>query len=266
VSRAVVVLALLVAATAARAGVTGADERPALLAGVGLEQRLGQTLPLDAEFRDESGAAGPLRRWLAGRPVVLALVYFGCPMLCSQVRESLTSSLKPLSLDVGRDFDVLTVSFDPRDGPEAARAQQMETLARYGRAGAAAGWHFLTGDADAIRRLTDAVGFRYAWDPVGEQFVHVAMVAVVTPDGRIARYFPGIEYPPRDVRLALVEASAGKVGTLTDRLVLFCYRWNASTGRYTPIIGRALQVGAALTIVALGTLIVVLRRQEGGAS
>jgi protein SCO1/2 len=237
-----------------------------LLDGVGLDQHLGASLPLDAEFRDESGASGALRQWFRGRPVVLSLVYFGCPMLCGQVRESLAASLKPLSLDVGRDFDVLTISFDPRDGPDVARTKKAESLAHYGRRGAESGWHFLTGDADAIRRLTDAAGFRYAWDPVGQQFAHVAMIAVVTPDGRLARYFPGIEYPPRDVQLALVEASAGKVGTLADKLLLFCYRWNASTGRYTVAIGRALQVGGLLTVVALGGLIIVLRRHEGRAT
>jgi protein SCO1/2 len=194
---------------------------------------------------------------------VLALVYFGCPMLCGQVLESLEQSLKPLSLDVGRDFDVLAVSFDPRDGPEAASRKKAEAIGRYGRPGTEQGWHFLTGDAGAIRGVTDAVGFRYAWDDTGKQFAHVAVIAVVTPDGRLARYFPGIDYPPRDVRLALVEASQGRIGTAVDRLLLFCYHWDAATGRYTPIVARALQIGGALTLIALGTLVVVLRRAEG---
>jgi len=244
---------------------TAAAERPPLLKDVGLDPHLGASLPLDAVFRDDTGAARPLGEWLDGRPAVLALVYFGCPMLCGQVLEAMTASLKPLSLDVGRDFDVLAVSFDPRDGPEAARAKKAEAIRRYGRPGTDAGWRFLTGDAEAIRRLTDAVGFRYAWDAAGAQFAHVAVVTVVTPDGRLARYFPGIEYPPRDVRLALVEASAGRIGTAVDRLLLFCYHWDAATGRYTPMVARALQLGGALTLLAVGTLIVVLRRAEGRA-
>jgi protein SCO1 len=156
------------------------------------------------------------------------------------------------------------VSFDPRDGPDAARTKKADIVARYGR-GSGAGWHFLGGEADAVRRLTDAAGFRYAWDDVGQQFAHVAVVLVVAPDGRIARYFPGIDYPPRDLRLGLVDASAGKIGTTVDRLLLFCYHYDAATGRYTPAIERALRVGGVLTIVVLGGLIAVLRRREGTA-
>jgi protein SCO1 len=276
-----VVAAIIALATAARAdwvdgsppasgprspSVSAAAERPPLLRDVGLDPRLGGTLPVDAVFRDDTGAERQLGDWLGGRPAVLALVYFGCPMLCGQVLESLEASLKPLSLDVGRDFEVLAVSFDPRDGPEAAARKKAEAVRRYGRPGTEAGWRFLTGDPEAIRRLTTAVGFRYAWDEAGKQFAHVAVITVVTADGRLARYFPGIDYPPRDLRLALVEASAGRIGTAVDRLLLFCYHWDAATGRYTPIVARALQVGGVLTLVALGTLIVLLRRSEGRAT
>lgn len=279
--KAAVVAAIIALATAARAdwvdgsppasgprspSVSGAAERPPLLRDVGLDPRLGGTLPVDAVFRDDTSAARQLGDWLGGRPAVLALVYFGCPMLCGQVLESLEASLKPLSLDVGRDFEVLAVSFDPRDGPEAAARKKAEAVRRYGRPGTEAGWRFLTGDPEAIRRLTTAVGFRYAWDEAGKQFAHVAVITVVTADGRLARYFPGIDYPPRDLRLALVEASAGRIGTAVDRLLLFCYHWDAATGRYTPIVARALQVGGVLTLVALGTLIVLLRRSEGRAT
>jgi len=259
---AVTVLAL-VGRVSAAAAPTASDERPLLLQDVGLAPHPGARLPLDAVFRDEAGEAAPLARWLEGRPVVLSLVYFGCPMLCGEVLHALTTSLRPLSLEPGKDFTAVTVSFDPHDGPEAARAKKATVVAQYGRPGAERGWHFLTGDAEAIRRLTDAVGFRYTWDAAGGQFAHVAVVAVLTPDGRIARYFPGIEYPARDLRLALVEASEGRIGTVVDRLLLFCYRYDAASGRYTAMIARVVQVSAALTAVALGVLIVVLRRQEG---
>src|SRR5262249_42912826 len=152
------------------------------------------------------------------------------------------------------------------DGPAAAGTKKAEAIQRYGRPGTDAGWRFLTGDAQAIGRLTAAVGFRYVWDPTGAQFAHVAVVTIVTPDGPRARYFPGIQYPPRAARLALVEASAGRIGTAVDRLLLFCYHWDSATGRYTPVVARALQLGGALTLVAVGTLIVVLRRAEGRAT
>ena len=243
-----------------------ADDRPLLLRDVGLSPHPGARLPLDAVFKDETGEAAPLGRWLENKPTVLSLVYFGCPMLCGEVMNALTTALKPIALEPGKDFTILAVSFDPRDGPDEARAKKAAAVARYGRPGAAPGWHFLTGDAEAIRRLTDAVGFRYTWDAAGSQFAHVAVVTVLTPDGRLARYFPGIEYPSRDLRFALVEAADGRIGNVVDRLLLFCYRYDASSGRYTPLIARIVRVGAVLTAVALAGLIVVLRRQEGKAT
>ncbi len=248
----------------APAAALDADIRPPLLRDVGLDAHLGATLPLELAFRDEEGTEVSLGRYLGARPAVLALVYYGCPMLCGQLLTGLAASLKSLALEPGRDFDVVVVSFDPRDGPEEARRRKGETVARYGRPATAAGWHFLTGDTEAIRRLTMAVGFRYAWDDGGKQFAHVAMLTLLTPDGRIARYFQGIEYPPRELRLGLVEASDGRIGTVVDRLLLFCYRYDASTGRYTPIVESAVRIGAVLGLVALGTLLVVLRRGEPG--
>ena len=243
-----------------------ADNRPLLLRDVGLSPHPGTRLPLDAVFKDETGEAAPLGRWLENKPTVLSLVYFGCPMLCGEVMNAVTTALKPIALEPGKDFTVLAVSFDPRDGPDEARAKKAAAIAHYGRPAAAPGWHFLTGDAEAIRRLTDAVGFRYTWDPAGSQFAHVAVVTVLTPDGRLARYFPGIEYPSRDLRFALLEAADGRIGSVVDRLLLFCYRYDASSGRYTPLIARVVRVGAVLTAVALAGLIVVLRRQEGKAT
>ncbi len=238
----------------------GGAVRPPLLRDVGLDPHLGASLPRGLTFRDEDGATVPLARYFDGRrPVVLSLVYYGCPMLCSQVTNALEHTLRALPFDVGDQFPVLTVSFDPRDGPEAARAKKADALAAYGRE-AAGVWHFLTGDAPSIRALTDAVGFRFAWDAAGKQFAHVAAIVVLTPDGRIARYLSGIEYPPRDVRLALVEASAGRIGTTVDRLLLFCYHYDATTGRYTAVIERVVQAGGALTVVALAVLMATLRR------
>jgi protein SCO1 len=261
------VIAVAAIAAAARAAAPDASVRPPLLRDVGLEPHLGAALPLDVPLRDEDGAAVTLGRYLDGRrPAVLVFAYYGCPMLCSQVLNALTRSVKALAFDVGNEFDVVVVSFDPRDGPDAARAKKADIVARYGRGSAGAGWHFLGGDAPSVRRLTDAAGFRYAWDEVGQQFAHVAVVLVVTPDGRIARYFPGIEYPPRDLRLGLVEASAGRIGTTVDRLLLFCYHYDAATGRYTPAIESALRVGGVLTVLGLGALIVGLRRREGAAA
>jgi protein SCO1/2 len=230
-----------------------------------LEPRLGAVVPAELPFRDETGEAVTLRRYLGEKPVVLSFVYFGCPMLCGQVMNGLVTALKGIGLAVGRDFTVLTVSFDSRDTPAVARQRKAAVLSRYGRPAAADGWHFLTGDADAIRGLTEAVGFRYAWDALGRQFAHVAAVMVLTPEGKVARYFPGIDYPPRDLRLGLVEASAGRIGSTVDRLLLFCYRYDGATGRYTPIIETAVRAGALLTLAALGTLVVVLRRRERSA-
>ena len=260
------VLALLALAAVARAAAPDAAARPPLLRDVGLEPHLGASLPLDVPLRDENGDAVTLGRYLDGRrPAVLVFAYYGCPMLCSQVLNSLTRSVKALAFDVGSEFDVVVVSFDPRDGPDAARAKKADIVARYGR-GSGTGWHFLGGDATSVRRLTDAAGFRYAWDDVGQQFAHVAVVLVVTPEGQIARYFPGIEYPPRDLRLGLVDATAGKIGTTVDRLLLFCYHYDPATGRYTLAIERALRIGGVLTVVAIGGLIAVLRRREGTAA
>ncbi len=238
------------------------DDRPPLLRDVGLDPKLGATVPADLAFRNEAGDPVTLGQYFGGQPIVLSLVYFGCPMLCGQVLNGVTATLRTLSLDAGKDFTVLTVSFDPHDGPEAARQRKRDVLARYGRPAAERGWHFLTGDADAIRALTDAVGFRYAWDEGGKQFAHVAVVMVLTPDGRVARYFPGVDYPPRDLRLGLVEASAGRIGSAVDRVLLFCYRYDGATGRYTLVIENAVRAGALLTLAALGTLVVVLRLQE----
>ena len=233
-----------------------------ILQQVGIDQRIGQQLPLDVNFRDETGRSVPLRRYFGERPVLLTLVYYQCPMLCSQVMNGVVSSLLPLKLNVGRDFDVLTVSFDPRDTPAAATEQREMYLRRYGRAGAERGWHFLTGDTPAIEALTRAVGFRYAWDPKIQQYAHASGIMVTTPDGRLSHYFYGIEYAPNDLRLGLIESSQGKLGSVVDQVLLYCYHYDPATGRYGAVVMNMLHLGGALTLLLLGGFLAVAWRRE----
>ena len=253
---------LAVVPVAALAQPLPADTRPEALREVGYDQRLGESVPLDIVLRDEKGQEAPLSHWFGRRPVVLSLVYYDCPMLCTLSLNSLVSALSTLSFDAGREFEVVTVSFDAREGPELARAKKAAYLQRYKRAGAEAGWHFLTGDAAALKRLTAAVGFRYAWDESTKQFAHPAGVVVLTPEGRISRYLYGIEYAPKDLKFAVMESAEGRVGSPIDQVVLFCYQYDPKTGRYGAVIMRIVRVGGLLTLAALGTLIYALRRSE----
>ncbi len=254
-------LAALVALPAA-VSAQPAAVRPPILRDVTFDQRLGESVPLDITLRDEDGRAVRLGDLMGARPVLLTLVYYECPMLCTLTLNSLSSALATLTFDVGREFDVVTVSFDPREKPALAAAKKAGYLKRYGRPGAERGWHFLTGDKDEIARLTSAVGFRYQWDDEIKQFAHPAGLVVLTPEGRITRYLYGIEYAPKDLRLGLVEASERKIGTPLDQAMLFCYQYNPATGRYGLLTLRLVRAGAVLTVLALGGLIVTLRRQE----
>jgi protein SCO1 len=239
-----------------------ASSMPPALREVGFDQNIGQRLPLDAKFRDDDGREVRLGEFFGARPVVLAFVYYDCPMLCTQVLSAITSSLGVLSLDAGRDFDVVFVSFDPREQPPLAAAKKAEYLARYKRTGSERGWHFLTGEAAAISRATSAAGFRYVWDADTKQYAHPTGVIVVTPDGRVARYLFGIEYGPRDLRFALLEATQGKVGSIVDSLLLFCYHYDPMTGRYGLVIMRALRIAAVATVLLLAGFIVLMIRRE----
>ena len=238
-----------------------ASAKPPILRDVGIDQRLDQPLPLDVTFRDEDGRSVRLGQYFGARPVVVALVYYECPMLCTQVLNGLVSALGVVSLDAGADFDVVAVSFDPREGPELARAKKRAYLERYGRPQTAAGWHFLTGTPDAIGQLTKAVGFRYTFDKNQNQFAHAAAIAVATPEGVISRYFYGIEYPPRDLRLGIVEARAGRVGSIADQVLLLCYHYDPSTGRYGFIALTLVRVGGLLTVGAFGLFLWFERRR-----
>ncbi len=220
---------------------------PAPLREIGFDQNIGRRLPLDTVVSDEGGRTVPIGEYFGARPVVLIFAYYNCPMLCTQVITGLASAVGVLSLTPGRDFDVVTLSFDARDTPAAATTKKAAFLERYGRPGVAAGVHFLTASQPSIDRLTKAAGFRYAWDTATGQFAHPTGVIVLTPDGRLARYLFGIEYGPRDLRLAIVEASAGRVGTAVDTLLLYCYHYNPMTGRYGLVIMRALRVAGGAT-------------------
>jgi protein SCO1/2 len=255
-------IALLAPAARAQEGV------PAALRQIGFDQRLGETLPLELRFRDEAGREVALREYLGAKPVVLSLNYFACPMLCTVTLNGLASALDVLkSFDAGREFDVVTVSFDASEGPALAAAKKAQYLARYKRPGAEAGWHFLTGEQAAIDALTKAVGFRYAWDAETRQFAHPAGVVVLTPEGRISHYLYGIEYAPKDLKFALMESAQGRIGSFIEQAILYCYRYDPMTGRYSASIMRVMRTGAILTV--LGLLVYVglsLRRERVAAA
>ena len=235
---------------------------PAALREIGFDQNIDQRLPLDTTFRNEAGATVRLGDYFGARPVVLVFAYYDCPMLCTQVINGLSSALGVMSLNPGKDFEIVTVSFNPRDTPASASAKKAVYLERYRRPGAAEGWHFLTGDQPQIDRLTKAAGFRYAWDADTKQYAHPSGVIVLTPDGRLSKYLFGIEYGPRDLRLGIVEASAGKIGTPVDSLLLYCYRYDPMTGRYGLAIMRAIRMAGAATVLAIGAFIIVMVRRE----
>ena len=235
---------------------------PAPLREVGFDQRLDERLPLDVTFTDDQGRPVRLGDYFGEKPVVLAFVYYDCPMLCTMILSSIASSLGVLSLDAGKDFELVMVSFDPRETPELAARRKAEFLARYDRPTAAAGSHFLTGAGPSIATLTSAAGFRYTWDEETQQFAHPAGVVVLTPDGRLARYLFGLEYGARDLRLALVEASEGRIGTAIDAALLYCYHYDPMTGRYGLVVMRILRIAGVATVVAIAAFIVVMVRRD----
>lgn len=232
-------------------GAGGAQKPPPLLEGVRIDQRLNDKVPPDAFFRDETGRDVKLADYFGKKPVVLALVYFRCPKLCTLVLNGLAEAMKPMTLELGRDFEVVTISFDPADTPETAADKKKNYLALYGRPEAASGWHFLTGTEEQIRRVTQAVGYHYRYDPVSRQFVHPAGLAILTPEGRIARYLFGIEYQPRDLRLALVEASRRQIGTPADVVLLYCFHYDATTGKYNANVMALVRLVGGLSVAVL---------------
>jgi protein SCO1/2 len=241
------------------------DGRPAPLREVAIDQRLDAAVPRDLAFRDESGAPVTLGQYFGKRPVILSLVYYECPMLCTLVLNGLVRALRTLTFDPGHEFEIVTVSFNPRDTPDLAAKKKATYLAEYNRAGADQAWHFLTGDPDAIERLAQAVGFHYTYVPEEKQFAHAAAIMVLTPDGRISRYFFGVEYSPRDLRFGLIDAAGRKIGTAVDHLLLYCYRYDPATGKYGAIVMNLMRAGGVVTLLVLGGFIVVMRRRESRA-
>ncbi|HKH49389.1 MAG TPA: SCO family protein [Thermoanaerobaculia bacterium] len=263
--------ALLAAALPAHAGRTWtsptgsappASQMPGVLQQVRFDQRLGQQVRLDGVFRDEMGRQVRLGDYFGKRPVVLVLAYYHCPMLCDLVLSGVTGSLKALTLNPGQDFEVVVASIDPKETPELAADQRRQTLASYNRSGTQAGWHFLTGDQSAIDALTEDIGFQYVYDRDRDEYAHAAGITVLTPGGQVSRYIFGIDFPPRDVRLALLESGGGKIGSLVDQAMLYCFHYDPTLGRYSAAAMRLLRVAAALTLVGVVLMIVLLRRRE----
>ncbi len=237
--------------------------RPELLKDVSIDQKLNAQVPMNLMFKDEHGKPVMLGQFFTpGKPVILSLVYFTCPMLCTEELNGLDRSLKMIPMSIGKDFDVVTVSIDPSDQPIMAEAKRDLYTGMYGRPGAAAGWHFLTGENSQIKALADSVGYHYAYDAQSGQFAHAALIMVLTGEGKISKYFYGIEYPARDLRFGLEQASDGKIGSPVDQVLLFCYHYDPHTGKYGLVISRAVQLGGAVTLLGLGTLIFFLARGE----
>jgi protein SCO1/2 len=253
-------LVLLVALAAAVA--RAQPGLPLALREVRFDQKLDEQVPLDLAFKDESGRSVCLKEFFDGKPVILNLAYFRCPMLCDQVLNGMVRAMLDLPLDCGKDFNVITVSFDARETPEMARIKKKTYLQRYDRSSAEDGWHFLTGNEKAIKRLTESVGFHYTYDPGKDQFAHASGIVVLTPTGKVSRYFYDVRFSPRDLRLGLVEASNNQIGSATDQILLFCFHYDPLEGKYGVAVMRFVRLGGVLTLLGIGTFIAVLWRRE----
>jgi len=255
-------LTILLLASAWPVAVAAQPALPKPLRDVGFDQKLDAQVPPGLAFKDESGRAVKLGDYFGDKPVVLVLAYFRCPLLCNQVLNGLLEAMLAIPFDAGQEYRVVTVSFDPRETPEMARLKKRTYVERYARAGADAGWHFLTGDAGAIRQLTDAVGFRFTYDAKHDQFAHASGIMVLTPQGRVSRYFYDIKYSPRDVRFGLIEASANKIGSPVDKVLLFCFHYDPAEGKYGPAVMAFVRLGGVATVIALGAFLTIMWRHE----
>jgi protein SCO1 len=256
--------AMLLALSGVAAVSTSAQQitTPAILNKVGITQNLNMQIPPDLMFRDETGKSVRIGDFFGQKPIVLSLVYFDCPALCTEVLNGELRTMKAISLDLGKDFEAVTVSFEPKDTPGLAKAKRDVYIGQYGRPGSTDHWHFLTGEQQSIDALTNVAGFHYAYDSSIRQFAHAAAILVLTPDGRIDRYFYGVQYPARDVRLGLVEASAGKIGTVTDQALLYCYQYDPMTGKYGVVVMNVLRAAGGLTVLVLGIFMTMMFLRE----
>ncbi len=237
------------------------DRLPTLKA-VGVDQHLDGQVPMDLQFKDETGKSVRLGDYFGQRPVILNLAYFDCTMLCNEVQSGVIGSLKAVNFTPSKDFDIVTVSFDPRETPAMAAAKKKSLLLRYRRDGAEQGWHFLTGDQQNIQALTKSVGFDYQFDPHSMQWAHAAAIMVLTPQGKISKYFYGVEFAPKDLRFGLIEASQNRIGTVVDSMLLYCYHYNPATGKYGAVIMNVLRLAGVATVLILGALVLILFRRE----
>jgi protein SCO1/2 len=264
---AVIAALLLLAETAPAQTIPEGVQQPGLppaLQGVGFDPQLNARLPMELVFRNEEGQDVSLSAYFGRQPVMLAFVYYGCPMLCNELERGVVGTLKTISFNPARDYQVVFVSIDPRETPEMAREKKLQAMSRFARPETAAGWHFLTGPKESIAALAGAANFRFTFDERTNLFAHASGILLLTPDGRISRYFFGVDFPPRDVRLGLVEASAGKIGTAADHVLLFCFQYDPSSARYSATILRIVRAGGILTIAAILLGIVLFRRRDGG--
>ena len=240
---------------------------PEALQKVGIDQKLGDQLPLDAPVKDESGKDAKLGDYFkSGRPVIVAFVYYECPMLCNEVLNGLTGSLKGISLNAGKDFDVIAISFDARenDKPDLAKNKKASYMERYGRPGTENGWHFLTATQESIDKMTSAAGFKYQWDEKSQQFAHVGGVMITTPDAKLSRYFYGIDYAPSDLKFGLMDSAAEKIGNPAERLLLYCYHYDPASGKYGLAILRVMRAASVLTIAGIGAMLFIFWRRNKG--
>lgn len=254
--------AVLLAGIPARAEVVDPSAMPGPLKEVRFDQKLGDQLPLDLVFLDETGRQVRLGDYFGRRPVVLSFVYYECPMLCTLVLQGIAKSLGVVKFDVGQEYDVVVVSFDPGETPAMAAEAKQKTVERYGRPATAAGWHFLTGSNDAIDALTRSAGFRYVYDEKTDEYAHASGLIVATPEGRIAQYYFGIDYSPKDVQLAVIEASSERIGSVIDHVFLYCFRYDPKLGKYTAVTLRILRLTGAVFLVALALLLGILWWRE----
>jgi protein SCO1/2 len=258
---------LLASGMAVAQGMAGPVYKPAtpppqILNNIGIDQNLKQQLPLDLPFKDEAGRDVKLSEYFGKKPVILSLVYYECPMLCTETLNGMVSAFKVLKFDVGQEFEVVTVSFDARETPALAAEKKKNYLRQYGRPGAEQGWHFLTGPQTSIDAVTKAVGFHYAWDQKTQQFAHATALMLLTPDGKLAQYYYGVEFSPRDLRFGIIEASQGKTGTVVDQVLLYCFHYDPRSGKYGAVITRVVQLAGGITVLLLGGFMFLMFRLE----